>query len=88
MMAAMESVSSGKVTVTAASREFNVPRKTIDDRVKERVTHGKKPGVSTVLGRRVSSEAPHLYGGVWLSTHKNNGQSLWMGNIKGSGQVN
>ena len=49
MMAAMEAVSSGKVTITAASREFNVPRKTLDDRVKGRVTHGKKPGVSTVL---------------------------------------
>ena len=28
MMAAIKAVSSGKVTITAASREFNVPRKT------------------------------------------------------------
>ena len=48
-MAVMEAVSSGKVTITAASREFNVPRKTLDDRVKGRVAHGKKPGISTVL---------------------------------------
>ena len=61
MMAAMESVSSGKVTVTAASREFNVPRKTIDDRVKEKVTHGKKPGVNTVLTtQEEESQAKHL----------------------------
>ena len=29
--------------------EFNVPRKTLNDRVKGRVTNGKKPAVSTVL---------------------------------------
>ena len=55
MVAAMEAVSSGKVTITSASREFNVPRKTLDDRVKGRVTHGKKPGVSTVLTLRKKS---------------------------------
>ena len=56
MMAAMEAVPSDKVNVTAASREFNVPRKTLDDRVKGRVTHTKKPGVrlSSRLRKRES----------------------------------
>ena len=35
--------------VTAVATTFSVPRKTLDDRVKGLVVHGKKPGVSTVL---------------------------------------
>ena len=86
MMAAMEAVSSNKVTITSAPRELNVPRKTIDDRVKGRVTHGKKPGVSTVLTTQEEESLAkyliYVYGGARLSTHKNNGQGLWLGNIK------
>ena len=49
MEAAMEAVSGGEMSVSAAAKRFDVPRKTLDDRVKGRVRHGTKPGVSTVL---------------------------------------
>ena len=42
-------VTERKMTVTTAARSFKVPRKTLDDRIKGHVTHGKKPGVATVL---------------------------------------
>jgi len=35
--------------IWSAATKFSVPRKTLDDRVKGRVTHGSKPGVSTAL---------------------------------------
>ena len=37
------------MSVSAASREFKVPRKTLDDRIRGRVAHGKKPGCTTIL---------------------------------------
>ena len=37
------------MNVTAAAKSFNVPRKTLEDRVKGKVKHGTKPGASTVL---------------------------------------
>ena len=46
MKAAMEAVSSG---VSASSRVFKVPRKTLDDRIRGNVSHGKKPGRTTIL---------------------------------------
>ena len=49
MVAAMEAVETNKMSVTAAAATFNVPRKTLDDRVKGRVKHGTKPGPSTAL---------------------------------------
>ena len=49
MEAAMEAVQTRRMTVTAASITFSVSRKTLDDRVKGLVIHGKKPGVSTLL---------------------------------------
>ena len=49
MEAAMEALKAWRMTVTAAATTFSVPRKTLDDRVKGLVIHGKKPGVSTVL---------------------------------------
>ena len=48
MVAAMEAVETNKMSVTAAAT-FDVPRKTLDDRVKGRVKHGTKPGPNTVL---------------------------------------
>ena len=45
----MDAVKSGRFTTTAAATQFSVPRKTLDDRIKGRVTHGSKPGVSTAL---------------------------------------
>ena len=46
MVSAMDAVKSGHFTITAAATQFSVPRKTLDDRIKGRVTHG---GVSTAL---------------------------------------
>ena len=46
---AMKAVAERKMTVTTAARSFKVPRKTLDDRIKGHVTHGKKPGVATIL---------------------------------------
>ena len=49
MVAALEAVTASELTISAAASRFSVPRKTLDDRVKGRVKHGSKPGVSTVL---------------------------------------
>ena len=51
MEAAMTAVKQG-VSVIAAARQHSVPRKTLDDRIKGRVTHGSNPGPSTVLTAR------------------------------------
>ena len=48
MILAMEAVSQGTAVSTAA-KAFNVPQKTLDDRVKGRIKHGTKPGPDTVL---------------------------------------
>ena len=48
MVAAMSAVHDQSLTVTQAARKYNVPRKTLDDRVKK-VVHGTHPGPSTVL---------------------------------------
>ena len=48
MVSAMEAVSQG-TAVSTATKTFNVPRKTLDDRVKGMVKHGTKPGPDTVL---------------------------------------
>ena len=49
MVAALESVKSKALIVTQAATTYNVPRKTLDDRVKGRVVHGMNPGRDTVL---------------------------------------
>ena len=49
MVAAMKAVQEDGKTVSAAAREFKVPRKTLDDRLKGRVQHGTNPGPSTTL---------------------------------------
>ena len=49
MLAAMEAVRTSKMSISVAANRFNVPRKTLDDRLKGRVQHGTHPGVSTVL---------------------------------------
>ena len=49
MKAAMEAVTSNNMSVSAAFREFKVPRKTLDDRIRGRVAHGKKPDRTTIL---------------------------------------
>ena len=49
MKSAMSAVRAGQLSISAASSRFSVPRKTLDDRMKGRVAHGSKPGVSTAL---------------------------------------
>ena len=46
---AMTDVREGKLTAYAAAKRYNVPRRTLDDRIKGRVEHGTNPGPSTVL---------------------------------------
>ena len=48
MEAAMRAVQEG-MTVSAAAKRFQIPRKTLDDWVKGRVQHGTNPGASTAL---------------------------------------
>ena len=52
---------------------FLVPRKTLDDRIKDRVTHGSKPGVSTAL---TSIEEESLVS--YLIYMANRGFPLWL----------
>ncbi len=49
MIKAMEVVESKEKSISAAAKMFNVPRKTLDDRVKGHIKHGSKPGVCTAL---------------------------------------
>lgn len=49
MLSAMNEVKEGKGTVSSVARKYQVPRRTLEDRIKGRVEHGKSPGPSTVL---------------------------------------
>lgn len=44
MVLAMEAVSERKESIYSASKRYNVPRRTLEDRVKGRVKHGVNPG--------------------------------------------
>ena len=59
----MKPVADGEITVTAASHTFQVPRKTLDDRVKGRVVHRTDPGLRTVLSSEEEKSLTeyHLY---------------------------
>ena len=48
MVLAMEAVKEGQ-SVSGAAKQFGVPRRTLDDRVKGRVEHGTHPGPKSVL---------------------------------------
>ena len=37
------------MSITEASRKHQVPRKTLDDRIKKKVVHGTQPGPSTAM---------------------------------------
>ena len=54
MVSAMEAVKAGQFTNTAAASRFSVPRKTLDDRIKLKVTHGSKPQPSLTLKKTPS----------------------------------
>ena len=49
MVSVMTAVKEQKLTISKAAATFNVPRKTLDDRIKGLVKHGSKPGPSTAL---------------------------------------
>ena len=49
MVDAITAVKDQNLTVTAAARKHNVPRKTLDDQIKGKVMVYTHPGVSTVL---------------------------------------
>jgi len=51
MIGAMKEVQDRKLTVSAAARKYYVPRRTLEDRVKGRIQHGKNPSPSTVLSK-------------------------------------
>ena len=85
MEAAMEAVSTREMTISAAAKKFSVHRKTLDDRVKGHVVHGRRPGVSTILdiGRRnFFVIIPHLHGGMRISSYKDDGKSICLGNCQ------
>lgn len=51
MVSAMEAVRDGHMSVYRAATEFDVPRRTLSDRMNVRVAHGTNPGPKTVLTR-------------------------------------
>ena len=66
MQKAYQAVTESSVTITAASKEFNVPRTTLTDRVKGRVTLSTKLGRPPVLNenalvRYITYMAEHRY---------------------------
>ena len=49
MKSAISAVNNKEMTIYSAAASFNVPRKTLDDRIKGLVRHGTNPGPSTAL---------------------------------------
>ena len=49
MVAAVQSVRSGKLSIRKAAAEFNVPKSSLGNRINGRVEHGKKNGPDTLL---------------------------------------
>lgn len=43
MISAMKAAEEGGKSVNVAAKAFHVPRRTLDDRIKGRVTHGTNP---------------------------------------------
>ena len=66
MVAAMSAVHDQSLTVTQAARKYNVPRKTLDDRIKKKVVHGNHPGPSTVLTSKEDALVSYL---VYMAQH-------------------
>ena len=55
MVAAMEAVRSNTMKVTQAARHYSVPRKSLENRVKNRVVHGTASGPVRVLDKEEES---------------------------------
>ena len=51
MRDALKAVVEDGKSVSGAAKRFNVPRRTLDDRVKGRVRHGSRPGPKTALSK-------------------------------------
>ena len=88
MEADMVAVSTKEMNISAAAKNFSVPRKTLDDRVKGHVVHGRRPGVSTVLTPdEETSLASYL---IYMAERgfplTRNGSSLCLGIAKRSGK--
>ena len=83
IVSAMEAVSQGTAVSTAA-KAFNVPRTTLDDRIKGRVKHGKKLGPDTVLTEE--EEAALMSYLVFMASNKNNDHGIGLGNCETSRQ--
>ena len=49
MVAAINAVKTNQITISAASKHFHVPQKTLDDVIKDHVEHGSMPGRNPVL---------------------------------------
>ena len=49
MQKAMECVNKKEMTMRGAAKKYNVPYSTLKDRIRERVKHGTRPGVKTIL---------------------------------------
>ena len=56
MLAAITMAKNGKLSANQAADEHSVPRSTLKDRLKGRVTHGTKPGPRPYLDSREESE--------------------------------
>lgn len=49
MQKAMECVNKKEMTMRGAAKKYKVPYSTLKDRIRERVKHGTRPGVKTML---------------------------------------
>ncbi len=65
MLKAMENVRESKLIVYAAAKQHDLPRKTLEDRLKGSVQHGTNPGPCTAL----------TPGSTWVSINTHNDKS-------------
>ena len=76
----------GQLMVSAAAIKFSVPRKTLDDRIKGRIKHGSKAGVSTALSSieedSLVSYLIYIYGEPRLSLNTHRGKGLCLVNCQ------
>ena len=56
MVAAMEAVKSGKISVNRAALEHGIPKTTLKNRISGKVIHGTNPGPSSFLTKEEENE--------------------------------